>query len=201
MPRKLKSYQTSIGFYDLAVAAPSMKAALDAWGADSNLFHQGVARETNDPELVAATLKHPGVVLKRAVGSNGRFGEHAALPRLSGGQVRSTSRPAACPKRKGAPKIDEATKRKAALQFEKEQKRREAQQIREDAKRARERERRQHAVTRAQGTYDSAEREHEKLVGKLRAQRDELESRISAEDARWESQKRKLAGAVRKAEG
>ncbi len=31
------------GFFDLAVAAPSMKAALEAWGADSNLFHQGAA--------------------------------------------------------------------------------------------------------------------------------------------------------------
>ncbi|MET4035820.1 hypothetical protein ABIB94_007521 [Bradyrhizobium sp. JR7.2] len=46
MARKLKTFQTSLGFYDLAVAAPSMKAALEAWGADSNLFHQGVAKET-----------------------------------------------------------------------------------------------------------------------------------------------------------
>jgi colicin import membrane protein len=30
MPRKLKVYQTSLGFFDLAIAAPSMKAALDA---------------------------------------------------------------------------------------------------------------------------------------------------------------------------
>jgi hypothetical protein len=41
MARK-KTYQTSLGFFDLALAAPSMKAALEAWGADSNLFHQGV---------------------------------------------------------------------------------------------------------------------------------------------------------------
>src|SRR6202035_3047172 len=27
------------------IAAPSMKAALEAWGADSNLFHQGAAKE------------------------------------------------------------------------------------------------------------------------------------------------------------
>ena len=33
MTRKLKTYQTSLGFYDLAIAAPSMKAALEAWGA------------------------------------------------------------------------------------------------------------------------------------------------------------------------
>jgi colicin import membrane protein len=45
MARKLKAYQTSIGFYELVIAAPSMKAALDAWGAGSNLFHQGVAKE------------------------------------------------------------------------------------------------------------------------------------------------------------
>jgi hypothetical protein len=44
MARNLKTYQTSLGFYDLAIAAPSMKAALEAWGAGSNLFHQGVPR-------------------------------------------------------------------------------------------------------------------------------------------------------------
>src|SRR6476620_10116258 len=80
MARKLKTYQTSLGFYDLAVAAPSMKAALEAWGAGSNLFHQGLAKETDEPVVVAATMARPGVVLKRAVGSRGRFGEHADLP-------------------------------------------------------------------------------------------------------------------------
>jgi hypothetical protein len=45
MARKLKTYETSLGFFDLAIAAPSMKAALDAWGADSNLFHQGAAKK------------------------------------------------------------------------------------------------------------------------------------------------------------
>jgi hypothetical protein len=33
MARKLKTYRTSLGFFDLAIAAPSMKAALEAWGA------------------------------------------------------------------------------------------------------------------------------------------------------------------------
>lgn len=80
MARKLKTYQTSLGFYDLAIAAPSMKAALEAWGAGSNLFHQGVAKESSDPEVVADTMSKPGIVLRRPVGSNGRFGEHAELP-------------------------------------------------------------------------------------------------------------------------
>jgi len=45
-----KVFQTSLGFYDQAIAAPSMKAALEAWGSNSNQFHQGAARETSDPD-------------------------------------------------------------------------------------------------------------------------------------------------------
>jgi colicin import membrane protein len=48
MPRKLKTYQASLGFFDLAIAAPSMKAALEAWGSKTNHFHQGFAKESND---------------------------------------------------------------------------------------------------------------------------------------------------------
>jgi hypothetical protein len=80
MARKLKTYQTSLGFFDLAIAAPSMKAALEAWGADSNLFHQGAAKESDDADIIAATMTKPGVVLRRPVGSDGSFGEHAELP-------------------------------------------------------------------------------------------------------------------------
>jgi hypothetical protein len=85
MARKLKTYQTSLGFFELAIAAPSMKAALEAWGADSNLFHQGAAKESVDPDIVAATMAKPGVVLRRPVGSAGSFGEHAELPTDLGG--------------------------------------------------------------------------------------------------------------------
>lgn len=80
MARKLKTYQTSLGFFDQVIAAPSMKAALEAWGADSNLFHQGAANESDDPDVVAATMARPGVVLKRPVGSTGPFREHPELP-------------------------------------------------------------------------------------------------------------------------
>jgi hypothetical protein len=65
MAKKLKTYETSLGFFDLAIAAPSMKAALEAWGADSNLFHQGAAKQSEDPDVVAATMVEPGVVLDR----------------------------------------------------------------------------------------------------------------------------------------
>jgi colicin import membrane protein len=95
MARKLKTYQTSLGFYDLAIAAPSMKAALGAWGAGSNLFHQGVARETDDPDVVAATMSKPGVILKRPAGSSGRFAEHSDLPTSVEARGREQRRPKA----------------------------------------------------------------------------------------------------------
>ena len=46
-----------------------MKAALEAWGASSNLFHQGFAKEVDDDEVIAATMEKPGVVLQQPVGS------------------------------------------------------------------------------------------------------------------------------------
>src|ERR1700753_2551040 len=80
MARKLKTYQTSLGFFDLAIAAPSMKAALEAWGAGSNLFHQGIAKETDAPDVVAATMSKPGGGLKRPASWDGRFVDQSDLP-------------------------------------------------------------------------------------------------------------------------
>jgi hypothetical protein len=121
MPRKLKTYQTSLGFFDLAIAAPSMKATLDAWGADSNLFHHGAAKQSEDPDIIAATMAAPGVVLKRPVGSSGSFKEHVELPAGSDSVSRTTGRKLASRKSyKHQPRTnDQAANRKAA--FEKEQ--------------------------------------------------------------------------------
>ena len=48
MPRRLKTFVTESGFFELAVAAPSMKMALRDWGIGVNLFQQGLARQTED---------------------------------------------------------------------------------------------------------------------------------------------------------
>src|SRR5246127_2928279 len=126
MARKLKTFRTSLGFYDLAIAAPSMKAALEAWGAGSNLFHQGVAKETDDPDVVAATMSKPGVVLKRPAGSNSRFAEHSDLPSDLGSAEKADGRQSrrAKPAKGPPPEISERDARKAAAEFEKEPKRR-----------------------------------------------------------------------------
>jgi hypothetical protein len=64
MPRKLKVFRTSTGFHDAYVAAPSRKAALEAWGADADLFARGVAEQVTDRKLMAAPLDRPGEVIK-----------------------------------------------------------------------------------------------------------------------------------------
>lgn len=64
MARKLKVFRTSTGFHDAYVAAPSRKAALEAWGADADLFARGVAEQVTDAMLMAAPLERPGEVIK-----------------------------------------------------------------------------------------------------------------------------------------
>jgi len=202
MVRKLKTFQTSLGFFDLAIAAPSMKAALDAWGAGSNLFHQGVAKETDDPDVVAATMSKPGVVLKRPAGSNGRFGEHSDLPsNLGAGQKGSRRRegPRAKQAKRSPKKISELDARKAAAEFEKEQKRREAERRREEAARERDRVRREKAIAKVQAALDKAEREHTKKVAAIQAEIDALEKRTRAEDERSEKERERLEAALRRA--
>ena len=198
MARKLKTYQTSLGFFDLAIAAPSMKAALEAWGAGSNLFHQGVARETDDPDVVAATMSKPGVILKRPAGSSGRFAAHSDLPtgdEARGG--RDKSQPKA--KKRPPPEISEKAARKAALDFEREQKRNEAKRRAELAAEAKKREQREKAVAKAQAAFDEAERDHDARAAAIKADRAVVEKRAQDEVARWEKQKEKLTAALRRA--
>ncbi|MDB5723800.1 MAG: hypothetical protein JWQ16_554 [Novosphingobium sp.] len=71
MARKLalKVFRTPIGFHDAYVAAPSRKAALEAWGADNDLFASGSAELVTVPALTAEPLAAPGEVIKRSRGS------------------------------------------------------------------------------------------------------------------------------------
>lgn len=62
---RLKVFVTSDGFTDYVVAATSRAKALSAWGAHQDLFQTGGARETDDPDLVAAASAQPGQVLRR----------------------------------------------------------------------------------------------------------------------------------------
>mgnify|MGYP000453359440 CR=1 FL=1 len=201
MARKLKTYQTSLGFYDLAIAAPSMKAALEAWGAGSNLFHQGLATETDDPEVVTATMAKPGVVLRRAVGSSGRFSERANIPSQAAAD-RAQERPQmrqSKPNRRQPSQVSSKAARQAAANYEREQRRREAQSRREEAAQTKVRERQERAIAKAQAAFEKAEREHGARLDAIEAERAAVNVRAAAEDERWAGQKAKLTAALRRA--
>jgi hypothetical protein len=198
MARTLKTYQTSLGFFEQAIAAPSMKAALEAWGADSNLFHQGAAKESQDRDIIAATM--PGVVLKRPVGSDGPFGEHSELPKNLGQDERKKAahKPSAKANRSLA-QPDKVADRKAAQAYERERQRRERQEAKEETARQEQRVRRQEAIDKAQAALDTAEEEHTRRVTALRAQIEAIEKKVQSEDASWDEEAKRLKAALRRA--
>lgn len=120
MPRKLKVFRTPIGFDDAYVAAPSRKAALEAWGSSANLFARGGAEEVTDPKMTAEPLKHPGKVvrvsrgdLKAQLKALGPRGKAASKTRPG---VRAEPAPSAKPARaKRPPRRDKVDKAEAAL--------------------------------------------------------------------------------------
>ena len=210
MPRKLRAFTTTMGFFDLAIAAPSMKAALEAWGSNQNLFKRGFAKETEDPAIVAATLAHPGVVLRRAVGTEGEFSENADLPKnLVTQTLKRVAKTRARPLRKGrfVARDQDATAQKAAiLDFEKEKARREKNLAREQAKRRRaeaaeerDEKRRQIAVQKAEAILERARERHEKTVRRLEAQKNSIEDQLDAERQRWKGEEEKLDAKIREA--
>src|ERR1700744_3210619 len=126
MPRKLKTFVTNLGFFELAIAAPSMKAALEAWGMRGDAFKNGFARETEDAKSVAAAMAKPGIVLKRPVGTKGAFSEHAELPSLSDVLSKDSApppnqskRPATVTKPKKPARKVKDTDKAAVISFEK----------------------------------------------------------------------------------
>jgi colicin import membrane protein len=174
-----------------------MKAALEAWGPDSNLFYQGAAKESTDPDVVAATMAKPGVVLRRPVGSSGPFSEDAALPKDLGNDKAGRKQQNRPPKTKKQPaaKTDDKAARKAAQEYEKAEKQRESDRRKEEGSRARERHRREQAKE----ALDKAEAEHDSVADAIEADRAAVEKRSQAEYARWEKQKEKLEAALRRA--
>jgi hypothetical protein len=203
MARKLKTYQTSLGFFDLAMAAPSMKAALEAWGADSNLFHQGAAKESHDPDVMAAAMAKPGVVLRRPVGTDRPFSEHAELPTdLGGGPTKAARKSKGHKAKKPSSRpVDKAAERKAAFDYERERRSRELERANEEAARQKERERRQQAIHKAHSALDEAEQEHAKRAAAIQAEAEAIEERSQAEKARWDKEKERLEAALRRARG
>lgn len=201
MARKLKVFTTSAGFFDLAVSAPSMKAALEAWGAGANLFHQGFAQQTDDPGIVKATMARPGVVLRRPVGTDQPFQEEAEASEASfEGKVAQKPKPAR-PRRKPAPAkaTDSRQERAAALAFETERRRREHRERQEAAARRKEAARRDRAVAAATTALEEAEGRHEATVAEIEEARAALDAKADREAGHWRRERERLEERLREA--
>lgn len=202
MARQLKVYRTAIGFFELAIAAPSMKAAAEAWGASADVFSRGFAEQTDDAKIVAAAMAKPGVVLRRPVGTEGAFSEKAALPK---DDTPPASKPApraanSNTKREVDSKAAEKAKRDEAAAREREQKRLAEEKRRQEAEAARERKRRE-AIARADAALERAKARHEDALKALAKRRKALDADEADEDVRWEREQRAHEEAVRTAKG
>ena len=97
--KKLKVFRTAVGFHDAYVAAPSQKAALEAWGSDSNLFSQGLEEQVASGPGVDEALSNPGVVIRTSRGSvkeqMAALGETATAEGRSGQPQRQPKRASA----------------------------------------------------------------------------------------------------------
>lgn len=177
--RKLKVFRTPIGFHDAYVAAASQKAALEAWGADSNLFAQGIAEQVDDEKLMEEPLSRPGEVIRRLRGS---ADEHVAELAKSGGKNRPSPRPTPASGRGGTdkakpkapkPSRDELEAAEAALEKAEKKHRKKLREI-EDRMAAIERERR------------ALQRKHESERDSLAETRDRARSAYQRAMRAWE---------------
>jgi hypothetical protein len=147
--KKLKVFRTPIGFHDAYVAAPSQKAALEAWGAEGNLFAQGMAEQVTEAGLMEEPLARPGEVIRRLRGS---AAEHAqalgtqALPRKKAKGKSAPARP--------KPSRAELDSAEEALEAAEKRQREELRDI--------------------DGQIEALERERRTLLRRHEAERDEL---------------------------
>jgi hypothetical protein len=133
------------GLLQQPIATPSMKAALEAWGADSNLFTRVPRRRA--PIRTSSLRSWRSVVLKGPVGSGGPFGEHADCRKnLGEGRRKMHTRKRLGPKaKKSSAQPDKPADRKAVQAYERERQRR-ARGGQGECSEAEERARRQKAV-------------------------------------------------------
>jgi colicin import membrane protein len=183
-----------------------MKAALEAWGSQRNLFHDGTAEETEDAAIVTATLAQPGVVLRRPVGSSGVFKEKPdALKDLPAKPVQKadTTRVKLKSRSTKSDAADKKASSAAILSFKEAKAKRdadnEAREKREAAQRKKDETRIKQAVSKAEESLDRARTRHEAALAELERDREELEKRAAAEKERWDGERRKLEDALRRA--
>jgi hypothetical protein len=207
MARKLKTFVTSVGFFDLAIAAPSMKAALDAWGLNANAFQQGFASQTNDENIIAAASAKPGVVLRRPVGTNESFREDAELPRdFTVPSIGGVAKVHAAPKSAQKPNVRKSkadkpatVDRSAIISFKKEKAKRDRERAKDQKAIERRRAKRALAIEKAESDLARAREEHERNLTSLEREKAKVDQRIERAQEKWETQRDALESAIDRA--
>jgi hypothetical protein len=218
MPRALKTFVTTLGFFELAVAAPSMKAALKAWGLERNAFQHGFARQTDDPKIIAAAEANPGSVLKRPIGSKDEFKEDASLPKASAAKTAAPLPKITKPAKRPTAREDKAKPDASVIRLDavrhareelkaKQREREEAQQAKErareearaEAEAERARAQRQRAIEKAADALSAARSRHADAVAEIDQQRAALDALEEKEKRRWDGERKRLESALKEA--
>lgn len=107
-PSRLKVFRTQIGLHQWLVAAPSQKAALEAWDVKENLFAIGAAKTVADKASIDLAMRTPGAPVAADAGrtfveASGVIGhgDHRKPVRLKTRSLRT-------PKRRAKPKPTKA---------------------------------------------------------------------------------------------
>ena len=174
--QKLKVFVTPIGFHDAYVAAPSQKAALEAWGADSNIFAQGIAEQVTDPKLMEEPLASPGKVIKRVRGSaDEHFAElDRAAPRKKAAKESGKVVQLKPKKPKPKPSRDELDAAEEALEKAEKKQRKKLREIDQE--------------------LQALERKRRELQRKIEAERDKLAEKAEQARANYEQAMREWRG-------
>lgn len=174
--QKLKVFVTPIGFHDAYVAAPSQKAALEAWGADSNIFAQGIAEQVTDPKLMEEPLASPGKVIKRVRGSaDEHFAElDRAAPRKKAAKESGKVVQLKPKKPKPKPSRDELDAAEEALEKAEKKQRKKLREIDQE--------------------LQALERKRRELQRKIEAERDKLAEKAEQARAKYEQAMREWRG-------
>ena len=113
--QKLKVFRTAAGFDDAFVAAPGRKAALEAWGAGTDLFSAGIAEEVRDPEsgspearAAKAALAKPGEVVRVRRGGGKEVRPSTGSERTEKGSVGTKRKTKPKPSRSSVEKAEAA---------------------------------------------------------------------------------------------
>lgn len=175
---KLKVFRTSVGFHDAYIAAPSQKAALEAWGSDKNLFAMGAAEVVTDPKLTKAPLASPGEVIRLTRGS---LSEH--LTAASRQSPPKKPRPAPEPEKPDPPKTRGAKPKPRPSRERLDQAEAAIASARSDAEaEIAELERREEALRREREMLEAQQR---KALEKLEKQRDRVKEQYDRALDRW----------------